>query len=214
MVKIGASVLAADFIKLGYDIGRAQQANVDFLHVDVMDGHLVEDIAFGVNNVKAICDSTSLCVDAHLMIAHPQCFARRMAEAGAKIVTIQLEPCLEIYKTIADIQSAGAKAYVGISPTTSLAILEELYPVVDGILLVTVALGIGGQKIIPSMFDKIKKLNKIKNEGKYSFEIGVDGGVVSANAQKIKECGADYMVAGTTIFASLDMKGAVLLLKK
>lgn len=214
MVKIGASVLAADFMNLGEEIGRAQRSGVDLLHIDVMDGHLVNDIAFGVNNVSAICRAAGLPVEAHLMIAHPERFALRMIGAGAKIITLQLEPCLEIYKTISDIKSAGAKAYISINPTTPLAMLEELYPMVDGVLLVTVALGIGGQKIIPTMFDKIKKLNELKRDRNYAFETGVDGGVTLENAEKIRECGADYMVGGTMVFASPDMGETVRRLKK
>jgi Pentose-5-phosphate-3-epimerase len=214
MVKIGASVLAADFMKLGYEIERAQEGGVDLFHVDVMDGHLVSDIAFGVNNVKDICRQSRIPVEAHLMTEHPQWFAVRMAEAGAKIVTIQLEPCLEIYRTIMDIRSAGAKAHVCINPTTPLAMLDELYPMVDGILLVTVALGIGGQKIIPTMFEKLRWLHEIKEAHGYTFQIGVDGGVTAANRAEIKKCGADYMIAGTTIFAAGDLKQTVSMLKE
>ncbi len=214
MVKIGASVLAADFIRLGEEIGRVRRSGADRLHVDVMDGHLVHDIAFGVNNVKAVCRAAGLPVEAHLMVAHPERFALRMIEAGANIVTLQLEPCLQIYKTISDIKSAGAKAFVALEPTTPLKLLEELYPVADGVLLVTVALGIGGQQIIPSMFDKISRLGRLKKDGGYGFEIGVDGGVTPENAGRIRECGADYMVGGTMMFASPDMEETVRRLKK
>lgn len=214
MVKVGASLLAADFLNLGHELKRAEAAGADFLHIDVMDGHLVSDIAFGADNVKAIASATGLCVEAHLMIAHPERFAMRMVRAGAGIVTLQLEPCLDLYKTIADIKAAGAKAYVCIRPATPLCMLEELFHAVDGILLVTVPLGIGGQKIIPSMYDKIGRLCELRKEGGYAFEIGVDGGVTAGNAARITAPGVDFIVAGSAVFAAADMKETVAILKR
>lgn len=205
MVKIGASVLAADFMNLGNELARAKQANVDLLHIDVMDGHLVKDIAFGAANVAAICANTDLCVDAHLMIEGTHRFTKRMLQAGADIVTLQFEPCLDLYRTICEIRDAGARAYVCIRPATPVWMLEEAAPMVDGVLLVAVPLGIGGQKFIPSMFEKITKLSNWKKERDYSFEIGVDGGVTAENASAIKACGADYLICGTTVFAAADM---------
>ena len=209
MMKIGASLLAADFMNLGNELARAKQANVDLLHIDVMDGHLVDDIAFGAANVAAICANTDLCVDAHLMIDEPQRFAKRMLQAGAEIVTLQFEPCLDLYRTICAIREAGARAYVSIRPATPVWILEEAAAMVDGVLLVAVPLGIGGQKFIPSMYEKIKKLSEWKKERGYSFEIGVDGGVTAQNASAVKDSGADYLICGTTVFAAPDMAQTV-----
>ena len=213
MVKIGASLLAADYMHLGNELERAKQANVDFLHVDVMDGHLVNDIAFGVNNVEAICANTDLCVDTHLMIAQPHRFVQRILLAGAKIVTLQFESCLDLYKTIYEIKEAKARAVICIRPATPVWMLEEAAQMADGILLVAVPLGIGGQKIIPTMYEKIRKLSEWKTEKGYTFEIGVDGGVTAENASQIKACGADCLICGTTVFASKDMKQTVNALK-
>jgi ribulose-phosphate 3-epimerase len=213
-VKIGASILAADFLNIESEVKRAEQAKVDSIHIDVMDGHLVSDIAFGAGNVRSVCGATDICVDAHLMIARPQSFAMRMIEAGAGIITLQMEPCLDLYKTISDIKAANARAYVCIRPETSAGQLEEVLEWVDGVLLVSVPLGIGGQKMIPSMKRKISRLAEYKNKCGYSFEIGVDGGVTTENAAEITACGADYLVCGTTLFASTDMRATVESLKR
>lgn len=144
-----------------------KNANVDLPHIDVMDGHLVEDIAFGAVNVAAICANTDLCVDVHLMLAEPQRFAKRMLEAGAGIVTLQLEPCLDLYRTICMIKDTGARACVCISrPETPVWMLEETAQMVDGVLLVAVPLVLA-EKFIPSMYEKIKKLSEWKREKGY-----------------------------------------------
>lgn len=213
MAEVEASLLAADFLNLEQEIRKAERSGADMFHLDVMDGHLVDDIAFGVQNVKTICAATTLPVDAHLMIAHPHMFAERMVAAGAKLVTIQLEPCLEIYRTIQAVKDDGAEVAVCIAPETPVACLETVVDWVDRVLLVTVALGLGGQSFIPSMEKKIERTVALREQRGLRFKIGVDGGVTPQNAQRIKQCGADYLVAGTCVLASGDMGAAVAALK-
>ncbi len=209
MVEIGASLLAADFLHLADAMTNAEQAGAGFFHVDVMDGHLVEDIAFGVQNVADICRAANIPVDAHLMIAQPQAFAMRMVNAGAGIVTVQLEPCLQTYRTLRDIKEAGARVGVCVAPETPISALTAVAPWVDRVLLVSVCLGLGGQQFIPQMYDKLRQTKELRDSSGYTFEIGVDGGVTLDNVEAIKACGADYMVAGTCVMASEDMPQAI-----
>lgn len=200
--------MAADFLNLGKDLARAQTAGVDFIHIDVMDGHLVDDIAFGVGQVKAIRKATALPLDAHLMIAHPERFALRMTDAGAEWVTVQLEPCLQLYRTIRDIRDAGASPRICLQPTTPLCMAEELLPFVDGVLLVCVPLGLGGQSFIEPMYDKIARLAEIKKSMDGTFSIAIDGGVGEQNIVRLASAGADTIVAGTSLFAAENMRAA------
>ena len=213
-IEVQASLLAADFLSIGTEIKRVEESGVDCLHVDVMDGQLVDDISFGVRNVELISSYSGIPVDAHLMIDTPQSFAGRMADAGAKIITIQYEPCKEIYRTISTIREKGAEPAICIAPETSISALSAIVDWVDRVLLVTVSLGLGGQVFITSMFNKIAALIDLRDRCKNKFKIGVDGGVTLENLSSIRSLDIDYIVAGTTIFQSSDIGMIVKQLKQ
>ena len=213
-LEVQASLLAADFLNLSKEIRRAEASGADLLHVDVMDGRLVDDISFGVKNVEDICAFTGMPVDVHLMIEAPQSFASRMADAGAKIVTIQFEPCKEIFRTITTIQEKGAEAAICIAPETSVSSLGSVIEWADRILLVSVSLGLGGQKFIPSILSKLADLIELRRKSNRKFKIGVDGGITLENSNQIKSLNIDYLVAGTAIFSAMDINGAVKRLKQ
>ena len=199
MVKIAPSILSADFAKLGEEIKEVESA-VDYIHVDVMDGHFVPNITIGPLIVDAIRPVTDLPLDVHLMIENPEHYIRAFFDACADIITVHQEACPHLHRVVQQIKQAGVKAGVVINPATPVESIEYVLEDVDLVLVMTVNPGFGGQSFIPSGLNKIKQLFDLRSEHGYSYEIEVDGGVNQETAKQCIDAGADVLVAGSAIF--------------
>ena len=200
MIKLAPSILSADFARLGEQIDEVARAGADYIHVDVMDGHFVPNISIGAPVVASIRPLTSLPLDVHLMIEHPERYISEFAKAGADIITVHVEACPHLHGTIKSIKELGVKAGVSLNPATPLSAIEEIIPHVDLILIMSVNPGFGGQSFIPATLPKITNLRKILDDRKISAELEVDGGVTADNAPGIVKAGADVLVAGNSVF--------------
>ncbi len=197
---IAPSVLSANFSHLEADIRRVEKAGASMLHLDVMDGHFVPNISFGPGVVRTINQFTQLPLDTHLMIESPDRYLQQFKEAGSDILTVHVEACTHLHRTVTAIQSLGMKAGVSLNPSTSLAAIEEILPFTDLILIMSVNPGFGGQSFIPTSFDKIRNLSRMIQERKLSTIIEVDGGIDAATIKSAADAGAHYLVAGNAIF--------------
>jgi ribulose-phosphate 3-epimerase len=209
MVKIAPSILAADFSKLGDEIKAVEQAGADWIHVDVMDGHFVPNITIGPQVVEAVRKVTELPLDVHLMIEDADKYIKDFASAGADILTVHVEACPHLNRTINYIKEQDVRAGVVLNPSTSLSSLEEILHEIDMVLLMSVNPGFGGQKFITSLLDKTMNLKQIMEQYEHEFDLEVDGGVNAENAGELKQVGANVLVAGSAIFKSADYKKAI-----
>ena len=209
MVKIAPSILSADFSKLGDEIKAVEDAGADWIHVDVMDGHFVPNITIGPPVIDSIRKVTDLPLDVHLMIENTDAYIKSFVDAGADILTVQVEACSHLNRTIQMIKDQKVRAGAVLNPATPLSSLEEILHELDMVLLMAVNPGFGGQSFIPSMLGKISNLNDIMCNYEDEIELQVDGGVKSDNAGEIKESGATVLVAGSSIFNSKDYKKAI-----
>jgi len=199
-VKLAPSILSADFSRLGEQIAEATAAGADYIHIDVMDGKFVPNITIGASVVKALRSWTSLPFDVHLMVEDPLRQIPHFAEAGADIVTIHAETCPHLHRAVQRIKESDVKAGVALNPATSLAVLDEILPSLDLVLLMTVNPGFGGQPFIEEVVDKIARLRKIMNGRGLSAEIEVDGGITAEIAPRAVRAGARVLVAGAAVF--------------
>jgi ribulose-phosphate 3-epimerase len=209
MVKIAPSILSADFAKLGEDVRKVEKAGADLIHVDVMDGHFVPNISFGIPIVNAIRSVTALKLDVHLMIEKPERYIERFADAGADIITVHLEACPHINRTIQQIKQTGKMAGAALNPGTPLTGLEWILQDLDMVLLMTVNPGFGGQSYIKSSTRKIKALKEMCRNRNIDMDIEIDGGIDLDNIYEATEAGANVIVAGTTIFKPDDTAGII-----
>ena len=214
MTKIAPSILAADFARLAEEIQRVEAAGADMLHVDVMDGHFVPNLTIGPPVVKAIRAVTRLPLDVHLMVTEPDALLPDFIDAGSNNLTVHVEACRHLHRTIQYIKAAGIQASVVLNPATPVSVLEETLPEVDMVLLMSVNPGFGGQSFIPSTLHKIRTLKHEITARHLAVAIEVDGGVKPDNARLIREAGADILVAGTAIFAQPDYGQAIRALRE
>jgi ribulose-phosphate 3-epimerase len=209
MVKIAPSILSADFSRLGDEIKAVEDAGADWIHVDVMDGHFVPNITIGPPVIESIRKVTKLPLDVHLMIEHADCYIKSFAEAGADLLTVHVEACPHLNRTLQTIRELNVRAGVVLNPATPLSSLEEVLHEIDMVLLMSVNPGFSGQSFIPSILDKASNLRDIMSHYEDEIEMQVDGGVRVDNAGKIKEAGASVLVAGSAIFNSKDYKKTI-----
>ena len=198
--KIAPSILASDFSRLGEQIGEAEAAGADYIHVDVMDGHFVPNITIGPVVVKAVRRATHLPLDVHLMIEGPEHMLPAFASAGSSHLTVHVETCPHLHRTIDQIKELGCTAGVAINPATPIGSLEEVLPYVDLVLVMTVNPGFGGQKFIESMLSKVRRVRSMLDETASHAELEVDGGIDQTTAPLVVRAGANVLVAGSAIF--------------
>lgn len=213
MVKIAPSILSADFSKLGEEIKDVEKGGADYIHVDVMDGHFVPNITIGPLIVEAIRPVTKLPLDVHLMIDNPDQYIEAFAKAGADYLTVHVEACRHLHRTIHFIKSFGVKAGVVLNPATPVESIQHVIKDVDMVLLMSVNPGFGGQSFIPEVLTKIKAIKKIIDENGLNVEIEIDGGVNEETARQCIEAGATVLVAGSAIYNQKDREKAIAALK-
>ena len=204
MIKIAPSILSADFARLRDEIQRVEQ-DADWLHVDVMDGHFVPNLTIGPPVVRSIKKYTKLPLDVHLMMTNPDDFISLFAESGANSLTVHVETCPHLHRTVQEIKKRGMSVGISLNPATSLALLDETLAEVDMILIMTVNPGFGGQAFIPASLSKIRRLREQLTARALSHvEIEVDGGISAANIRQVADAGATVFVAGSAVFDAPD----------
>ena len=199
-IQISPSILSADFSQLANEIIRLENGGADLIHIDVMDGHFVPNLTIGPPVIKNLRKFTKLPFDVHLMISPVHKYIKDYAEAGADIITIHPETTENLEDSINLIKKLNKKVGVSLNPDTEISSLIKEISHIDLILIMSVYPGFGGQKFIPNVIEKIKKLKKIKEEKKYIFDIEVDGGINFSNSKEVLNAGANILVSGTTIF--------------
>jgi ribulose-phosphate 3-epimerase len=206
---IAPSILSADFSKLGDEIKSVEAAGADWIHVDVMDGHFVPNITIGPLVVEAVRRVTSLPLDVHLMIENPDCYIKDFADAGADLISVQVEACVHLNRTIQMIKEFDRRAGVVLNPSTPLSSLEWIIEDVDFIMIMSVNPGFGGQDFIPSSLDRVRALRGMIRDRGLETLIEIDGGVNEKTIKNISDAGVDVFVAGSAIFKSPDYKKTI-----
>jgi len=211
---IAPSILAADFSELGKQIVAVEKGGADLIHLDIMDGHFVPNISFGPSVVKTVHGLTRLPLDTHLMIDNPDFFLQEFQKAGTTYLTVHVEACRDLRRTISSIRELGMEPGVSLKPDTPLSSLDDILPEVVQVLVMSVHPGFGGQKFIPESVARIQTLRATISSRKLKALIEVDGGVDEENASALVVAGADILVAGTAIFRSTRLSSAVQALRE
>jgi ribulose-phosphate 3-epimerase len=206
---IAPSILSADFANLQRDVEMINNSNADWFHVDVMDGVFVPNISFGLPVIKAIKQHASKPLDVHLMIVNPDQYLSAFRDAGADILTVHLEACTHLHRTVQAIKQLGMKAGVAINPHTPVSSLEDIVADLDLVLIMSVNPGFGGQSFIERTYNKLHFLREIISENEASCLVEVDGGVNNLNAPKLIQAGANALVAGNYVFGAPDPLAAI-----
>lgn len=200
-IKIAPSILSADFAKMGEEVKSLEKSGADLIHCDVMDGVFVNNITFGIKMVEDLRKCTTLPLDCHLMIVHPEKYVEAFAKAGADMITVHYEACQENLKEVLlQIKKAGVKCGAVINPDTPVEKIKEAILLCDMVLVMSVYPGFGGQKFISSALDKLREIRAIIDTSGQDIDLQVDGGVTLENVAEIKEAGANVIVAGSTVF--------------
>ncbi len=198
--KIAASILSADFSRLGEQVAEAARGGVDYIHVDVMDGQFVPNLTMGPAVVKSIRPWTDLPFDVHMMVADPERFVPDFVDAGGDIITVHAEACTHLHRVVQQIRECGARASVAVNPGTPLSAVEAVLPDLDQLLVMTVNPGFGGQAFIPTMVDKIEQARAILDRRGLTAGLEVDGGINADTIATAVKAGATVLVAGSAIF--------------
>ena len=212
MAKLAPSILSADFSRLAEQVNEIEKAGAHLIHVDVMDGHFVPNITFGAPVMKSLLGKTGIPFDVHLMIENPDMYIADFVTENTEYITVHQEACIHLHRTIQNIRSHGVKAGVSINPATPVCMIEEVFPDVDMVLVMSVNPGFGGQKFIPSALDKIRTLDSIRKQKNLDFVIEIDGGAGTDNIDEILAAGTDIVVAGSSVFKKGDIDKQVKLL--
>lgn len=209
MLQIVPSIFAADFTRLGEQVRTVEQAGIQMLHVDIMDGHFVPNFTMGTPITESLRRFTRVKLDHHLMIEDPDTYAPVFIKAGADCVSVHYEVCRNLDRTVHMIQDHGAKAGVVINPATPVLLLQDVLPIVDYVLVMSVNPGYGGQAFIPNSLRKVSELARRRSERNLHFAIEIDGGVGPENIADVARAGVDWVVAGSSVFQTPDPAAAV-----
>jgi len=209
-IKIAPSILSADFSRLGEQIAEVSKAGADYIHVDVMDGHFVPNITIGSPVVASLRSKTNLPLDIHLMIEQPEKHISQFIKAGANIITVHIEVSRHLHRLIETIKNSGVKAGVALSPATPISAVDEVLPILDLVLIMTVNPGFSGQAFIEGMMNKIARMRKKLDDSGAEVELEVDGGINNDIAVNVAQAGAEVLVAGSAIFNSQQNPGEAL----
>lgn len=202
---VAPSILSADFLRLGEAIHMVEESEAEWIHCDIMDGHFVPNISYGIPVVKAVRPATKKVVDCHLMIEHPELYVGAFADAGADMITVHQEACTHLDRQVAQIHDLGCKAGVALNPATPVETLVDILHAVDMVLIMSVNPGFGGQKFIPRALDKVRRLRALAPD----LLIQVDGGVNAETGAQLVAAGADVLVAGSYVFGAAEPKEAI-----
>ncbi len=201
---IAPSMLAADFSNLARDIAVVNQSDADWFHLDVMDGVFVPNISFGMPVIKSMAKHTTKPLDVHLMIVEPDRYIQTFADLGADVLTVHVEACTHLHRSLQSIKAKGMKAGVALNPHTPVASLSHIIVDIDLVCLMSVNPGFGGQSFIEATYEKVRELRTLIDENKASTLIEIDGGVTNQNACQLVDAGADVLVAGSYVFSASD----------
>lgn len=202
---VAPSILSADFLHLGEAIRLVEESEAEWVHCDIMDGHFVPNISYGIPIVKAVRPATKKVVDCHLMIEHPELYVEAFAAAGADMITVHQEACVHLDRQVAQIHDLGCKAGVALNPATPVETLVDILHAVDMVLIMSVNPGFGGQKFIPRALDKVRRLRALAPD----LLIQVDGGVNAETGAELVAAGADVLVAGSYVFGAEEPMEAI-----
>ena len=211
---VSPSILTADFGNLEKEIRMLNSSLADWIHLDIMDGVYVPNISFGFPVIEKVKQIAEKPLDVHLMIVDPERYLLHFRDSGADLLTVHYEACTHLQRTVTEISSLGMKAGVALNPHTPVALLKNILPYIDMVLIMTVNPGYGGQSFIMDSYNKIIELRKMIDRAGHSVMIEVDGGIDTRNASKLIRSGVDVLVAGNTVFSSDDPAGTILRLKK
>lgn len=209
MIKVAPSLLAADMGNLRQAVIDLEKAGADYLHLDVMDGAFVPNISFGAGVIKALRPHTNMFFDVHLMVDEPGRYLQDFAAAGADLLCVHYEACRHLNRVIQQIRALDKKAAVALNPATPVSVLEDILPDLDMVLIMSVNPGFGGQSFIESSIAKIERLASMIQNAGLDIDIEVDGGIVAANAARVKAAGANVLVSGTGILGQSDYAAAI-----